>query len=94
MSGGMSVIDDLRFFFEFCEDSIQTNIQSEAFRDLLKHLKEKKPRFDVMVIDYFMQEPFIAVSTEGEGWRIDVRYPPTGIKTKSIRRVEKKTTTH
>ncbi|XP_034231003.1 2-hydroxyacylsphingosine 1-beta-galactosyltransferase-like [Thrips palmi] len=59
----LSLWEEIPFFYSFCVESAKAAFESQAFTDLMKHLKEKKPKFDVFVLDFIMQEPMIGLNS-------------------------------
>ncbi|KAE8749662.1 UDP-glycosyltransferase-06 [Frankliniella occidentalis] len=57
-----SLFEEIHFLYDFCRDSANIVFESKAFADLLKLLKQKKPDFDVFVLDFPLQEPFIGLN--------------------------------
>ncbi|KAK3925416.1 UDP-glycosyltransferase UGT5 [Frankliniella fusca] len=59
-----SLFDEISFLYDFSEKTTQANLRSKAFSDLMKHIRQKKPKFDVFVLDYPFQETFIGINHE------------------------------
>ncbi|KAK3925072.1 UDP-glycosyltransferase UGT5 [Frankliniella fusca] len=59
-----SLFDEIGFLYEFCEQTTNDTLRSKAFLDLMKHIRQKKPKFDVFVLDYPLQETFIGINHE------------------------------
>ncbi|KAJ1520340.1 hypothetical protein ONE63_004538 [Megalurothrips usitatus] len=62
LSSELSWTEEVRLFYDFCRESTNFVLPSEALQDLAKHLREARDPYDVFVLDYFMQEPFLGVS--------------------------------
>lgn len=58
----MSIWEEIPWIFGFTSESTRAAVESRAFADLKRHLKENKPKFDLFVIDYFMQEALIGLN--------------------------------
>nr|WHM27964.1 UDP-glycosyltransferase family 467 member A3 [Frankliniella occidentalis] len=58
------VFEEIEFLFGFYRVSTNTVFESKAFADLRNYLKLKKPKFDVFVLDFPMQEALIGLNYE------------------------------
>ncbi|KAJ1520344.1 hypothetical protein ONE63_004542 [Megalurothrips usitatus] len=59
----MTVLEEVPFLYDFCRTSSRIALESQAFAELTLHLREKKPDFDVFVIDYVLQEPLLGLNS-------------------------------
>ncbi|XP_034236904.1 2-hydroxyacylsphingosine 1-beta-galactosyltransferase-like [Thrips palmi] len=54
---------EIAFIYGFTCESTRAALESQAFADLTRHLREDKPKFDLFVVDYALQETFIGLNT-------------------------------
>ncbi|KAK3930011.1 UDP-glycosyltransferase UGT5 [Frankliniella fusca] len=59
-----NLFEEIYFWYNYSKTHMRTVFQSKAFNDLMKHLRQKKPKFDVYVMDYWIQEAFIGINYE------------------------------
>ncbi|XP_034243006.1 2-hydroxyacylsphingosine 1-beta-galactosyltransferase-like [Thrips palmi] len=62
VSNQQSIWEEIPFLYTFSTESTRVAFESKGFADLVRHLQEKKPKFDLLVIDYALQETVIGLN--------------------------------